>query len=337
MTPEYVNFGTAGVKVSRMALGLGFRGQFDRDEASRMILRAFDAGINLIDCANVYGFMDDRRNIGSSEEVLGQALKGRRDDVVITSKVFSPIGDGPNDEGPSRYHVMREVERSLKRLQTDHIDVYLFHGVADMSLFEEQFRTMETLIQHGKIRYVGVSNFQAWQVMQALKVQERINAQPLIAVQNPYSLMNRTAEDELFPMVRENGVGIMAYSPLGVGLLSGTYRPDEVPDDSTLWGSRRKGQIARYMKGRAGKVIAAVDEVASELGATMPQVAMAWVMSHREVTVAISGADTVEQIADVSGALELELPEEAIARLNAVSYGMRAILDGDPDDIDDEE
>jgi aryl-alcohol dehydrogenase-like predicted oxidoreductase len=333
---EYVNFGTAGVKVSRMALGLGFRGQFDRDEAERVIHTALDSGINLIDCANVYGFMDDRRNIGSSEEVLGKALKERRDDVVITSKVFSPIGSGPNDQGASRYHVMREIERSLKRLDTDHVDVYLFHGVDDMNLFEEQFRTMETLIQHGKIRYVGVSNFQAWQVMQALEVQKRINAQPLIAVQNPYSLMNRTQEDELFPMVRETGIGLMAYSPLGVGLLSGTYRPDEVPDESTLWGSRRRGTIGRYMQGRAARVIAAVDEVAQDLGVSMPQVATAWVMSHREVTVAISGADTVDQMTDVAGALELTLPPEAIAKLNEVSYGMRAVLDGDPSDIDDE-
>ena len=330
---EYVNFGTAGVKVSPMALGLGFRGQFDRDEGERVIHTALDSGINLIDCANVYGWMDDRRNIGSSEQVLGKALKGRRDDVVITSKVFSPIGDGPNDEGPSRYHIMREIERSLTRLDTDHVDVYIFHGVDDMSLFEEQFRAMETLVQQGKTRYVGVSNFQAWQVMQALDVQKRINAQPLIAVQNPYSLMNRTQEDELFPMVRESGVGVMAYSPLGVGLLSGTYKPDEVPDESTLWGSKRKGTIAKYMQGRAGKVIAAVGEVAADLGASMPQVAMAWVMSHPEVTVAISGADTVEQMKDVAGALELKLPADALTKLDDVSYGMRAVLDGAPSDV----
>ena len=320
-----------------MALGLGFRGQFDRGEAERVILRAFDAGINLIDCANVYGFMDDRKNIGSSEKVLGQALRGRRDDVVITSKVHSPIGPGPNDYGTSRYHIMREVERSLGRLQTDHIDVYIIHGVDETNSFEEQFRTLETLIQHGKIRYVGVSNYQAWQVMQALRVQERLNAQPLIVVQNPYSLMNRTQEDELFPMVRETGVGVMAYSPLGVGLLSGTYRPDEVPDDSTLWGSKRRGQIAMYIRGRAAKVIAEVDTVAAEVGATMPQVAMAWVMSHPEITVAISGADTVEQIADVAGALELTLPAEAIDRLNRVSYGMRAVLDGAARDVEEDD
>ena len=336
MSIEYVNFGTAGVKVTPMALGLGFRGQFDRDEAEKVILTALDSGINLIDCANVYGFMDDRRNIGSSEQVLGKALKGRRDDVVITSKVFSPIGSGPNDQGPSRFHIMREVERSLDRLHTDHIDVYLFHGVDDMSLFEEQFRTMETLIQQGKIRYVGVSNFQAWQVMQALEIQKLINAQPLIAVQNPYSLMNRTQEDELFPMVRENGVGIMAYSPLGVGLLSGTYKAGEIPSESTLWGSKRKGYLNTYMQGRAGKVISSVAEVAADLGVSMPQVAMAWVMSHPEITVAISGADTVDQMKDVAGALELKLPAEAISQLDEVSSSMRTVLDGNPSDVDDD-
>jgi len=333
LTIDYVKFGTGGVKVSPMALGLGFRGQFDRNEAVRVIHAALDSGINLIDCANVYGWMDDRKNIGSSEQALGQALKGRRDDVVITSKVFSPIGSGPNDRGASRYHIMREIERSLNRIDTDHIDVYIFHGVEDMTLFEEQFRTMETLIQQGKIRYVGVSNFQAWQIIKALEVQKQINAQPLIAVQNPYSLMNRAQEDELFPMVRETGVGIMAYSPLGVGLLSGTYKSSEIPDESTLWGSRRKGQIGRYMQGRAGKVIAAVEEVASDLGVSMPQVAMAWVMSHPEITVAISGADTVDQITDVAGALEIDLPKDMIARLDDVSYGMRALLDGTPTDV----
>ena len=333
MTIDYVKFGTGGVKVSPMALGLGFRGQFDRNEAVRVIHAALDSGINLIDCANVYGWMDDRKNIGSSEQALGQALKGRRDDVVITSKVFSPIGSGPNDRGASRYHIMREIERSLNRIDTDLIDVYIFHGVEDMTLFEEQFRTMETLIQQGKIRYVGVSNFQAWQIIKALEVQKQINAQPLFAVQNPYSLMNRAQEDELFPMVRETGVGIMAYSPLGVGLLSGTYKSSEIPDESTLWGSRRKGQIGRYMQGRAGKLIAAVEEVASDLGVSMPQVAMAWVMSHPEITVAISGADTVDQITDVAGALEIDLPKDMIARLDDVSYGMRALLDGTPTDV----
>ena len=189
---QYVNFGTAGVKVSRMALGLGLRGQSDPAEAERMVHLALDRGLNLLDCANVYGMMDDRRNIGRSEELLGRVLGSRRDDVVITSKVTSPIGSGPNDWSASRFHILREVERSLGRLNTDRIDVYLLHAFDDTTPDEEKFRALEQLVQQGKIHYVGVCNYQAWQVVQALRVQDRINASPLMTVQNPYSLLNRS-------------------------------------------------------------------------------------------------------------------------------------------------
>ncbi len=329
---EYVKFGAAGVKVSRMAFGLGFRGQVDEGDAVRAVARALDAGLNLIDCANVYGFMDDREHSGASEKVLAKALKGRRDDVVITSKVRSPIGDGPNDEGTSRYHIMREVERSLARLETDRIDVYLLHHVDLDTSFEEQFRALETLIQHGKIRYVGVCNYQAWRVVKALRVQREINAQPLITVQNPYSLLNRTLEEEMFPMVRETGVGVMAYSPLAVGLLSGVYTPETMPDDSTLWGSSRRGVFQQVLRGRAATVLSEVREVADSLGASVAQVALAWVLSHPEITVAISGADTAEQLNDNLGALDLQLPDSDIERLNDVSAGLRLTLDGETRD-----
>jgi aryl-alcohol dehydrogenase-like predicted oxidoreductase len=325
---DYVNFGTAGVKVSRMALGLGFRGQRDSKAGERAVLTALDGGLNLIDCANVYGYMDDRQNIGESEKLLGRVLKGRRDDVVITSKVRSRIGPGPNDEGSSRYHIMREVERSLTRLDTDRIDVYLLHHVDDTTPQEEQFRALDDLVRQGKIRYAGICNHQAWQVVKAMEVQRSINAQPLITVQNPYSLLNRRLEDEMFPMARATGVGIMAYSPLAVGLLSGAYTPDTVPDDSTLWGSRRRGIFANVLRGRAVDVLEAVAGVAKAHNATVAQVAMAWVMSHPEVTVAISGADTAEQMKDNLGALNVKLAPEEIAQLNDASRGLRMELDG---------
>src|SRR5215468_8196 len=165
---DYVNFGSAGVQVSRVALGLGLRGQADERAVERLIHAAFDRGINLFDCANVYGLMDDRAHAGRSEEILGRALRGRRDEVVITSKVVSPIGPGPNDRGASRYHILREVERSLRRLGTDHVDVYLLHQFVATTPLEEQFRALDDLVQQGKIRYVGVCNYQAWQVCRAL-------------------------------------------------------------------------------------------------------------------------------------------------------------------------
>ena len=201
------------------------RGQGDEKEARNLVAAALDQGVNLFDCANIYGLGDDRRQRGTSETVLGKALKGRRDDVVITSKVHSAVGSGPNDRGLSRYHILREVERSLQRLDTDRIDVYLMHGVDAPTPQEETLRALDALVQQGKIRYVGISNYQAWQVVQALRVQERLNAAPLITVQNPYNLLNRTLEREMFPMVAALGVGVMAYSPLAVGLLSGVYRP----------------------------------------------------------------------------------------------------------------
>lgn len=325
---QYVNFGSGGVKVSRMALGLGFRGQPDEQAGERAILTALDAGLNLIDCANVYGYMDDRANIGSSEKLLGKVLKGRRDDVVITSKVRSPIGPGPNDEGSSRYHMMREVERSLTRLQTDRIDVYLLHHVDDSVSQEEQFRALDDLVRQGKVRYVGVCNHQAWEVARALQVQSAFNAQPLITVQNPYSLLNRTLEDEMFPFVRAAGVGVMAYSPLAVGLLSGAYTPDTMPDDSLLWGSRRRGIFAEVLRGRAAQVLTAVTSVANDIGASVAQVAQAWVLSHPEITVSISGADTAEQVQDNLGALDIELSKEQIDSLDDASRGLRMVLDG---------
>lgn len=330
MSREYVNFGGAGVKVTRMALGLGFRGQADATEAKKTIAAALDGGLNLIDCANIYGLGDDRRRAGTSEMILGEVMRDRgcRDDIVITSKVSSPVAQGVNDSNTSRWHIMREVERSLKRLQTDRIDVYLVHHFDDTVSFDERVRALEDLVRAGKVRYTGVCNYQAWQVAETLRVQDCLKASRLVTVQNPYSLLNRALEEEMFPMVNHYGIGIMAYSPLGVGLLSGTYGRDSVPDRPTLWGGRRSDAYARVMRGRVADVVEANVAVASEVGATPAQVAQAWVLSHPEVSVSISGADTAEQMADNLGALDLELDDAHIERLDAVSDRLRVVLDG---------
>jgi aryl-alcohol dehydrogenase-like predicted oxidoreductase len=322
---EYVNLGSSGLKVSRIALGMGLRDQHDEKQAERLIARALDQGINFIDCANVYGLGDDRAFAGKSEEILGRVLKGRRDDVVITSKVVSPIGPGPNDRGASRYHIMREVERSLKRLDTDRIDVYLLHVPDPSTPMDEQFRALDDLVRQGKIRYVGVCNYQAWQIVQALNVQERINATRLITAQNPYSLLNRGLEHELFPMAREFGVGIMAYAPLAIGLLSGVYRPGEPPPSSTLWARKGPESLAAALNGRPGEVIAAVFDVAARTGATVAQTAMQWIMTHPEISVVITGADSAAQLDDNIGSVALRLSAEDIETLNRVSEGVNVV------------
>jgi aryl-alcohol dehydrogenase-like predicted oxidoreductase len=326
---EYVNYGAAGVKVSRIALGLGFRGQTDAKEAEQLILKAIDSGINLIDCGNIYTLGEQPEGI-RSEKILGNALKGRRNNVVITSKVGSIMmkQNGPNEYGASRFHIMREIENSLNRLGTDHIDVYLLHDPDPTTPFEEQFRTMETLVQQGKIRYVGLCNHKVWQVATALAVQQRINAQPLITVQNSYSLLNRTLEDEMFPLVRYHGLAIMAYSLLGIGLLSGVYSPDSKPGENRFWG--RHPLFREYYRdvfqGQVTEVVETIRVIASENGATMSQVAVAWVLSKPEITVAISGANTEVQLQDMIKASSLSLQPDELKRLDFVSDGLRMSL-----------
>jgi aryl-alcohol dehydrogenase-like predicted oxidoreductase len=307
---------------------MGLRGQADEAQVERMIHAALDSGINLFDCANVYGLMDDRAYAGRSEEILGRALGTRRDDVVITSKVVGAIGRGPNDHGASRYHIMREVERSLRRLATDHIDVYLLHSFDSATPLDEQLRALDDLVRQGKIRYVGVCNFQAWQVCRALWVQDRLNAAPLIAVQNPYSLLNRSLESEMFPLVDALGLGIMAYAPLGTGLLSGAYGATAAPPSDTLWGSRRREQFAQTVHGRPAEVLGAVHDVSARCGASVAQVALAWVLSHPQITVAISGADNDNQLKENVAAASVALSTEDLRQLTEASEGLSISLDG---------
>ena len=316
---DYIHFGKAGLKVSPLALGLGFRGQGDERAAQRVIEHAIESGINLIDCANIYGPMDDRANIGRSEVILGKAIRGKRDDVVITSKVFSNIGPGPNDAGLSRYHILREVERSLSRLRTDYIDVYLIHAFDAGTPQEETIRALDDLVRSGKVRYIGCCNHQAWQVCKALWISDRNHAASYMCVQNMYNLLNRDVESDMFGLVQAEGLGVMAYSPLAVGLLSGVYFPDEPPPEGTLWATRYRDEFDRRMSGATGRVISTLKQFASELGKTPAQLAVAWVLSHPEVTVAISGSDTIAQLDDTLGGIGWELDAAIREALDRVS------------------
>lgn len=317
---DYINFGTAGVKVSRLALGMALRGQADETVAQRLVEHAIDQGVNLIDCANVYGPLDDRANIGRSEIVVGKAIKGKRDSVVITSKVASGVGPGPNDSGLSRYHILREIENTLRRLETDHVDVYLVHFYDTTAPLEETVRALDDIVRSGKARYIGCCNYAAWQVCRALWVADTLNATPYMCLQNPYSLLDRQLEVEMFGLVQDRGLGVMAYSPLAAGLLSGTYRPNQPPPPGTFWATRGE-HFQQVMRGPAAEVLHAVQDLAGELGKTPAQVAIAWLLSHPEVTCAISGPDTPEHLDDVLGAYGWELPDEARRRLDEASAG----------------
>ena len=323
---EYVNFGKSGIKVSPIALGLGLRGQGDASKAEKLIRSTIDLGVNLIDCANVYGLLDERINAGTSEQILGKVLKSCRDDVVITSKVTGPIGDLPNDQGSSRFHIMREVERSLKRLNTDHIDVYILHSSDNSTPLEEIVRAMDDLVRAGKILYPACSNYKAWQIYRALSIAEKTNAAPFITMQNPYSLMNRQLEEEHFSLAKHTGVGIMAYSPLGIGLLSGSYDPKSKPDSGSLWDKpERTDYYSNLMKGRTSELVQMVQNIAEQHNATPAQISLSWVLSHPEISVAISGADKEEQMKENVGALEIKLTEKQITDLNNKSKGLNQL------------
>ena len=238
---QYVSLGKSDLNVSRIALGLGFRGQSSENEAIRLIEHAIDSGVNFIDCANKYrlrtGAPDEH---GSSEEILGQVLATRRDQLVITTKVGAEVGLGFDGGGCSRDNIMRQVERSLQRLNTDYIDLYLLHVFDAKTPLEETLQAQDDLVKSGKVRYFGCCNYQAWQVCKALWLAERLQSVSPVCVQNHYSLLNRQLEREMFPLVRDQQLGVMAFSPLAVGLLSGLYIPGEEPRDGSLWNERRE-------------------------------------------------------------------------------------------------
>ena len=220
---EYRQLGTTGVRVSEIAYGTFPLGTYtDTDAGVAMIHAAMDRGVNFIDTANVY-FK------GRSEEIVGAALKGRRQEVVLASKFGHPMGAGPNERGSSRYHIYREIEDSLRRLQTDYIDVYYFHIPDPTTPLEESIRAMDDLVQQGKVRYIGTSHFAAWQIAHGLRLAERNRLTPWVVEQPRYCLIDRAIEQDVVPMAQAHGIGIVAHSPLGGGFLTGKYKPGQPP------------------------------------------------------------------------------------------------------------
>ena len=308
---EYRNFGTAGVKVSPICLGVAFRGRPDKAIQRATIERAIDHGVNFIDCANTY-------QRGESERVLGETIKGRRDQFVITTKVCEPIGEGPNDRGLSRFHIMREIEKSLSRLQTDYIDIYLLHHVDPTTPIEETLRALDDLVRKGMIRYVGCANFAAWQVCKALWICDRRNLAPFICVQNHYNLLDRSPERELMSFCSAEGLGIMTYSPLAVGLLTGRFRHGVSPPPDTSW-AQRQPAFEKAMSPDADRVVETLIRIGTARGKTPAQVAIAWILSHPEISAAMIGPDTPEHVEENVGGVGWELTDDERAALDEAS------------------
>lgn len=307
---EYRRLGKAGVKVSPLCLGAGVRGPLDETQFIQSIERAIDLGCNFIDCANGYGK-------GQSETILGKVIKGKRDNLVITSKVYSPVGPGPNERGLSRYHIMQQVENSLKKLQTDRIDIYYLHHPDPEVELEETLRTMEDLVRQGKVRYVGASNHSGAQVVELLWAADRLGLEPIICLQNQYNLLHRwKIERDLLPVCRRFGLGLTTYSPLAIGLLSGRFRRGQALPEGSFWSQE---QLQASLSERGDQVVQTLVELAHVRGATPAQMAIAWLLDHPEVTAPIAGADRPEYVEEVFGALEIKLTPAERQALDQVS------------------
>lgn len=309
---EYRRMGRTGLKVSEICLGtMTFGHTTDEGEAKRMVDLAFDAGINFFDTANTYA-------ASRSETILGNVLKGRRHDAIVASKVFNPTGTGPNDSGMSRHHILRAVEASLSRLQTDYLDIYYIHHVDTQTPLEEMLRAFDDLVHQGKVRYIACSNYEAWRLMEALWISDTKNLARFECYQPQYSLVVRDIEEEIIPVCQLKGLGVVVWSPLAGGFLAGKYKPGERSVEGTR-SAEGWAYPQRYFAANADDSLAELLKVSAELGKSPAQVATRWVLEQPAITSAIVGARTVEQARDNMLAGGWELPADALERLNNVS------------------
>ncbi len=313
---ELRSLGRTGVKVSSLCLGcMMFGGRTQAPDAYGIIDRAIDAGINFLDTANVY-------SIGRSEEVTGEALKrnGKRSQVFLATKVHGKMGEGPNDLGNSRRHIIEQCESSLRRLGTDYIDLYQIHRPQADIPIDETLRALDDLVRSGKVRYLGTSTYAAWQLVESLWVSKENHLNRFVCEQPPYNLLDRRIERELIPMAQTYGFGIIPWSPLGGGLLTGKYQRGEPPPPDTRFGAMASNPIQqRRWSDRVFDVVEGLQPIASDKGVTLSQLSLAWCMQQPGVTSPIIGPRTMEQLEDNLKAAEVEITAEDRKRIDDVS------------------
>ncbi|MEH2489873.1 aldo/keto reductase [Bradyrhizobium sp. AZCC 2230] len=321
---EYRNLGASGLKVPVLSFGTGTFGgegplfsawgRSGTDEARRLVDICLEAGVNLFDSADVY-------SNGASEQILGAAIKGRRDKVLISTKMSLPMGNGPLDAGSSRHRLLASVESGLRRLGTDYIDLLQLHAFDAFTPIEEVLSTLDTLVRAGKLRYVGVSNFAGWPLMKSLAIADRHGLPRYVAHQVYYSLLGRDYEWELMPLARDQGVGALVWSPLGWGRLTGKIRRDQpLPQNSRLHATAQFGPPVDEQ--RLYAIVDVLDAIAIETGHTVPQVAIAWLLSRPTVSSVIIGARDEAQLRDNLGAVGWSLSADQLKRLDEVSAVM---------------
>jgi aryl-alcohol dehydrogenase-like predicted oxidoreductase len=313
---QYRRLGNSGLIVSAVALGtmqFGKKmnmGNLDQKATNEMVKSALDQGINFIDTADVY-------SRGESETLLGNALKGIREEIVLATKVRLPMSDNFNRSGATRVNIMRGIESSLKRLQTDHVDLYQVHGWDSNTPLEETFRTLDDIVRQGKVRYIGLSNYLAWQAATALGMQERLNLEKYVTAQMYYSLVGRDLETEWLSLAQYHGLGILVWSPLAGGFLSGKYERGKKPPSGTRFSEA--GQFVMFDKEKGYGVVDALREVADRHGASPSRVALAWLLTRKEVSSVIIAGRKLEHLKDNAAAVDMEFSEDDLKLLNEAS------------------
>ena len=308
---KYRQLGRTGIFVSEVCMGaMTFGGVTDEKESKRIVERCLDRGVNFFDTANVY-------TESRSEEILGRAIGGHRDSLVVATKVFAPVGEGPNDTGLSRKHILKACEDSLRRLGTDYIDLYQVHGDDRWTPLEETLRALDDLVRSGKVRYIGASNYGAWRLNDALWISQTNGLARYDCLQPLYNLIDRGLDAELLPLCRDKGVGVIAWSPLSGGWLTGKYR-EQPTGDTRLADTGAPSLFGGGLVDREA-ILDALIETAKKLGHTPAQIALRWVMDQEGVTCAILGARNMEQLEDNLGALDVKLDTDTWKALDRIS------------------
>ncbi len=311
---DYRLFGRTGVKVSPLTLGcMMFGRRTELEDSVRIIDRALDAGINFLDTSNSY-------SRGLSEQFTGEALKrnGKRSRVFLASKVHFPMDDSdPNAQGVSRRHIIEQAELSLKRLQTDHLDLYQIHRPHPEVAIDETLRALDDLVRSGKVRYIGTTTFASWQIVEALWASERHHLNRFVSEQPPYNLLDRRIERELLPAARTFGLGVIPWSPLAGGLLTGKYKRDQPPPEGTRYATPGPIQTKRFTR-ESFDVIEPLQALAAEKGVPLSQFALAWVVQQPGVTSPIIGPRTLEQLEDAIAALSIDITAEDRKRIDEI-------------------
>ena len=305
---EYRQLGKSGLQVSVIGLGTNnFGGRVDAKGTAIVVSHAFDGGINTVDTSNSYG--------GTlSEEYIGRALKGKRDQAIIATKVSSRMGDGPNQAGNSRQHIMTEVENSLRRLDTHYIDLYQIHFPDPNTPIDETLRALDDLVHQGKVRYIGCSNFKAWQVCEAIWTSQTLGLTPFISVQPAYSMLDRRVEAELIPFCAQYGMGILPYSPLADGFLTGKYRRGEPVPEGTRLAENDRGMFTDEMF----DLMEGLERFCTERGHTVLELAFAWLLANPSVSCVIAGATRVEQVVANSKAAGWRLTGDEMGEIDGL-------------------